>query len=97
MEKVDIFYVNRNFLSKFKYVAEIAHWFRNLNPRAFLTVILVSKFQGGNEPLKGRVRLIEPSGFTKISALGIGEQRVNAIIDIISPVEKWRGLEDGFQ
>ncbi|HXN06962.1 MAG TPA: HlyD family efflux transporter periplasmic adaptor subunit [Nitrospiria bacterium] len=52
---------------------------------------------GGNEPLKGRVRLIEPSGFTKVSALGIEEQRVNVIIDIISPVEKWRSLEDGFQ
>jgi HlyD family secretion protein len=52
---------------------------------------------GGNEPLKGRVRLVEPSGFTKISALGIEEQRVNVIIDIISPVEKWKGLEDGFQ
>jgi HlyD family secretion protein len=52
---------------------------------------------GGNEPLKGRVRLVEPSGFTKISALGIEEQRVNVIIDIMSPLEKWMGLEDGFQ
>lgn len=52
---------------------------------------------GGNESLQGRVRLIEPSAFTKFSALGIEEQRVNVIIDIISPADKWKGLEDGFQ
>lgn len=37
---------------------------------------------GGEAPLEGRVRLVEPSGFRKISALGIEEQRVNVIIDI---------------
>jgi len=31
---------------------------------------------GGDTPLEGRVRLVEPSGFTKISALGVEEQRV---------------------
>jgi HlyD family secretion protein len=36
---------------------------------------------GGDEPLLGRVRLVEPSGFTKISALGVEEQRVNVIVD----------------
>ncbi|MCC7415807.1 MAG: efflux RND transporter periplasmic adaptor subunit [Acidobacteria bacterium] len=40
---------------------------------------------GGDAPLEGRIRLVEPSGFTKISALGVEEQRVNAIIDFADP------------
>lgn len=52
---------------------------------------------GQLEPLLGRVRLVEPSAFTKISALGVEEQRVNIIIDIITPHEKWLGLNDGFR
>jgi HlyD family secretion protein len=47
--------------------------------------------------IEGRVRLIEPAAFTKVSALGVEEQRVNAIIDITSPREKWRALGDGFR
>ncbi|GHF20930.1 secretion protein HlyD [Kordiimonas sediminis] len=35
----------------------------------------------GGAPLEGFVRLVEPKGFTKVSALGIEEQRVNIIID----------------
>jgi HlyD family secretion protein len=38
---------------------------------------------GGDEPLEGVVRLVEPSGFTKISALGIEEQRVRVIGDFV--------------
>lgn len=52
---------------------------------------------GGDRPLEGRVRHIEPSAFTKISALGVEEQRVNVVIDIISPGEQWIGLGDGYR
>lgn len=52
---------------------------------------------GGDRPLKGRVRLIEPFGFTKISALGIEEQRVNVVIDFAVPREAWRRLGHGYR
>jgi HlyD family secretion protein len=52
---------------------------------------------GAGEPLEGRARLIEPSGFTKISALGVEEQRVNVVVDLVSPPEQWRTLGDGYR
>lgn len=47
--------------------------------------------------LEGRVRRVEPSAFTKVSALGVEEQRVNVIIDIVSPREQWRSVGDGYR
>jgi HlyD family secretion protein len=52
---------------------------------------------GGDKPLQGRVRRVEPSGFTKISALGVEEQRVNTIIDFQEPPEALRNLGDGYR
>ena len=52
---------------------------------------------GGDEPLKGKVRTVEPFGFTKVSALGVEEQRVLVISDIVSPREKWERLGDGYR
>jgi HlyD family secretion protein len=52
---------------------------------------------GGDAPLEGRVRLVEPFGFTKVSALGIEEQRVNVIIDLVSPRDEWTRLAHGYQ
>jgi HlyD family secretion protein len=52
---------------------------------------------GGDRPLAGRVRLVEPFGFTKISALGIEEQRVNVTIDFVSGLEKRQRLGHGYQ
>ncbi len=52
---------------------------------------------GGEQPLHGSVRLIEPSAFTKISALGVEEQRVNVIVDLTGPAEDRPGLGDAFR
>ncbi|MCP4328708.1 MAG: HlyD family efflux transporter periplasmic adaptor subunit [Alphaproteobacteria bacterium] len=52
---------------------------------------------GGGEPLAGRVRRVEPFGFTKVSALGIEEQRVNVIIDLEDPVAQRSRLGHGYR
>jgi HlyD family secretion protein len=52
---------------------------------------------GGHKSLEGRVQLIEPFGFTKVSALGIEEQRVNVVIELTSPMEDWSRLAHGYQ
>jgi len=51
---------------------------------------------GGGEPLRGRVRLVEPSGFMKVSALGVEEQRVNVVIDFEDAAAAAR-LGDGYR
>jgi HlyD family secretion protein len=51
----------------------------------------------GVPPLAARVRLIEPAAFTKISALGVEEQRVNVILDFAEPLDRVRTLGDGFR
>lgn len=52
---------------------------------------------GGPGALAGRVRRVEPAAFTKVSTLGVEEQRVNVLIDIVSPSDQWAGLGDAFQ
>jgi HlyD family secretion protein len=52
---------------------------------------------GGDKPLQGRVRVVEPGGFTKVSALGVEEQRVRVIVDFTSPREAWQRLGDGYR
>lgn len=52
---------------------------------------------GGGEPLAARVRLVEPSGFTKISALGVEEQRVYVVADFTDPLEKRPTLGDNYR
>lgn len=52
---------------------------------------------GGGRTLQGRVRVVEPAGFTKVSALGVEEQRVRVLVDIVSPGEEWKSLGDGYR
>jgi HlyD family secretion protein len=52
---------------------------------------------GGQGVLSGHVRRVEPAAFTKVSTLGVEEQRVNVLLDISSPPEQWAGLGDAFQ
>jgi len=51
----------------------------------------------GGDALNGHVRMVEPSAFTRVSALGVEEQRVNAIVDLYEPPERWRALGDGWR
>ena len=52
---------------------------------------------GGSGDLHGLVRLVEPGAFTKVSALGVEEQRVNVVVDITSPRSDWQGLGDAYR
>ena len=57
----------------------------------------IAEWDGTDRMLRGRVRLVEPLGFEEVSALGVREQRVNVIIDLMDPEEDWRGLGHGFR
>ena len=51
----------------------------------------------GGEPLDATVRRIEPTGFTKVSALGVEEQRVNVVLDPAPPLDGWARLGHGYR
>jgi len=52
---------------------------------------------GGDHDVAGRVRRVEPSAFTRPSALGVDEQRVNVVVALIDPYERWSALADGYR
>jgi HlyD family secretion protein len=52
---------------------------------------------GGAQKLASTVRWVEPAAFTKVSALGVEEQRVNVVLDITAPAAQWQALGDGFK
>lgn len=60
------------------------------------TAVLFKRW-GGDKDLVGKVRVVEPEGFTKISSLGVEEQRVLAIVDITSTDESLARLGDGYR
>lgn len=51
----------------------------------------------GGPALRGAVRLVEPSATTRVSALGVEEQRVAVIVDLLDPPSAWHGLGDGWR
>ena len=51
---------------------------------------------GGDHEINARVIRVEPSGFTRLSALGVEEQRVNVILGFTDPQPAWSALSDGF-
>jgi len=52
---------------------------------------------GSDTILDGIVKVVEPSGYTRYSALGVEEQRVPVIVDLLSPRDQWNTLGDGFR
>lgn len=60
------------------------------------TRVLLTRW-GGEATLEARVRVIEPGGFTKISALGVEEQRVRVVSDLVTPATEWKALGDGYR
>jgi HlyD family secretion protein len=59
--------------------------------------VIIENWGRDREPLDGTVRLVEPFGFVKVSALGVEEQRVNVIIDFTGPREAWASLGHGYR
>jgi HlyD family secretion protein len=58
--------------------------------------VLIERW-GADRALHGHVHRVEPSAFTRVSALGVEEQRVNVIIHLDDPAENWRALGDAFR
>jgi HlyD family secretion protein len=58
--------------------------------------VLIDRW-GGSSPLNGRIRRIEPSGFLKVSALGVEEQRVWVVVELADPRAAWKSLGDAFR
>jgi len=52
---------------------------------------------GGEGVLQAVIRRVEPGGFTKVSALGVEEQRTRVVLDFASPHEQWQRLGDGYR
>lgn len=63
--------------------------------RPSMRVIL--EYWGGDKKLEGEIRRVDPAGFTRVSALGVDEQRVPVRVRITSPRTDWASLGEGFR
>lgn len=52
---------------------------------------------GGENPLRGKVSVVEPGGFTKISSLGVEEQRVKVRVDFLDPIPAGHTFGDRYR
>jgi len=52
---------------------------------------------GGEGSLSAQILLIEPQAFTEVSALGVEEQRVRVVLELLDPLERWSSLGDGYR
>jgi len=52
---------------------------------------------GGDAPLRGKVAMVEPGGYTKVSALGVEEQRVKVRVEFVDPIPKDHPLGDRYR
>lgn len=52
---------------------------------------------GGESPLRGKVSVVEPGGFTKVSSLGVEEQRVKTRVDFIDPIPPGHTFGDRYR
>lgn len=52
---------------------------------------------GGQRTLTGRVRVVPPEGRAEVSALGVEEQRVEVVVDLVDPPSRWRRLGTGYR
>jgi HlyD family secretion protein len=68
-----------------------------VQPGAAVELLNWGGAQSPSQALSGRVRWVEPAAFTKVSALGVEEQRVNVVVDITAPAAQWQALGDGFK
>jgi HlyD family secretion protein len=81
-------------LSKLEVVAELLTTDALRTPPG--TLVRIERW-GGAGTLEGRVHRVEPAAFTKVSALGVEEQRVNVRIVLASPRTQWAALGDGYR
>ena len=69
----------------------------HIRPGAPVSIVRWGVGMGDEQALAAHVQRVEPSAFTRVSALGVEEQRVNVLIDIDAPRERWAALGDGFR